>query len=198
MRIAWLVLALIGCDAPLDRVEVVQSDGAVGALSAKLGKNELTLDGALSRDGPELIVRAHLNHALDGGAVLARDGPDGAFVATTSRSFVLRWPDGEVERLLAQPRFVELDVRASKSGPTTLGARLVFGLRVEDASSGARLDPALLASDVLDAALGGDAIDVALAGDGGTVTLLGVRVIGALERLALGEGDPRRIWPGMD
>jgi hypothetical protein len=201
MRRLWIAVLLSGCDGQA-RVEVERTDGST--LMAQLAATRVSIDGELARDGDDLILRGHTNRALTGGRALARDGPDGALETTTSHAFVLRWPDGELGALAdGEVRLAELDFRSTARAPPTYALRLICGLRLITDGLDA---PLLREGD--DYVIGGhpiaatevwahvDADPLALvrtAADG-TVSVVQARVVVAVDRMALGEGDPRSVF----
>jgi hypothetical protein len=208
MRIAWLMLALSACDPPGARVESSRPPGGAAALEVRLGGALLSVDGALGRDGSDLIVHGRINRPLTAGQAVARDGPDGALLMPTTHTFVVRWPQGELGALVAgKPRLVELDFKATLREPALLSARLIFGLRLEADGvdvpivrdgDGYRAGHDALGGDELLAHVGGEPLALVRETDDGTVKVLQASVVGSLEKLGLAVGDPRSVWAGMD
>src|SRR5581483_3424839 len=203
MRGVWLVLVLEGCDGAA-QVEVARAThGGDAALELRLGTTSVSIEGAFARDGEDLNLPAHTNRTLAGGQALARDGPDGALDLTTSHAFVLRWPDGELGVLAeGTPRLVELDFRPTARAPPRYGLRLVFGLRLEADGLDAPLardgggyvigGQSIAAGDVW-AHVGGEPLALVRTSADGTVAVVEARVVLAVERLGLCEGDPRSV-----
>lgn len=209
MRAVWMVVLLSGCDGPA-RVDVERSDGS--AIEARLGTARVSVDGALARDGGDLILRGRTNRTLAGGRALARDGPDGALAPdgalerTTSHAFVLRWPDGELAALAdGAARLAELDFRRTARAPPVFALRVVCGVRLVADGLDAPLvrdgdhylidgDGEPIAAGDVWAHAGGEPLALVRTAPDGTVAVVQASVVLAVEQLALGEGDPRSVF----